>query len=190
MLQYVQSQPDPIATATFGRRYVFSEVLQHSLDLTTRVNLTFRPNLSLQFYAQPFIATGDYHGLKELVRARSLDYIVYGTTPGSTLQCVDAQQRTMSCDGAVASYQADPDGPGPRSSVKVDNLDFNSRSLNGNAVLRWEYRPGSTMFFVWTTSCSAGVRDPRFSAGNDMRRLCQGPSDNVFAIKANYWLSF
>jgi hypothetical protein len=190
MLQYVQSQSDATATGTFGRRYVFSEVLQHSLDLTTRVNLTFRPDLSLQFYAQPFIATGDYHGFKELVRARSLDYIVYGTTAASTLQCFDGAQRSMSCDGAVSYYVADPDGAGPRPSVRISSNDFNSRSLNGNAVLRWEYRPGSTMFFVWTTSCSAGVSDPRFSAGNDMRRLCQGPSDNVFAIKANYWMSF
>jgi len=74
--------------------------------------------------------------------------------------------------------------------VRIGNRDFNSRSLNGNAVLRWEYRPGSTMFFVWSTTCAAGASDPRFSAGDDVRRLCQGPSDNIFAIKANYWLSF
>ncbi len=190
ILQYVQSQADASATSTFGRRYVFAEILQYSLDLTTRVNVTFRPNLSLQFYAQPFVATGDYHGLKELARARSMDYIVYGTTTGSTLQCLNAQEQATTCDHRAASYLADPDGAGPRPSVKIANNDFNSRSLNGNAVLRWEYRPGSTMFFVWATSCSAGTSDPRFNAGNDVRRLCQGPSDNVFAVKANYWLSF
>jgi hypothetical protein len=190
MLQYVQSQSDASAVNTFGRQYVFSEVLQHTLDLTTRLNVTFRPNLSLQFYAQPFVATGDYHGFKELARSRSMDYLVYGTTAASTLQCFDERQQAVGCEGMVSYYLGDPDGSGPRPSVRINNRDFNARSLNGNAVLRWEYRPGSTMFFVWTTSCSAGVGDPRFSAGDDVRRLCQGPSDNVFAIKANYWLSF
>jgi hypothetical protein len=191
-LQYVQSQTDATAAATYGRQYVFSEVTQHSLDLTTRLNLTFRPNLSLQLYTQPFVATGDYHDLKELARSGTLDHIIYGRTAGSTLQCFDARDRSVACDaGTAPAYAiADADGAGPRKSVRVANPDFSSRSLNGNAVLRWEYRPGSTMFFVWSTACALGSGDPRFSAGDDVRRLCQGPSDNIFAVKANYWVSF
>jgi hypothetical protein len=191
-VQYVQTQTDVAATTTYGRQYVFSEVKQYSLDLTTRINLTFRPNLSLQLYTQPFIATGDYHDLKELARAGSLDYVIYGNTPGSTLQCFDARDRAVACGSSAAPAYAvaDADGAGTRKSVRVSNPDFNSRSLNGNAVLRWEYRPGSTMFFVWSTACSLGSADPRFSAGDDVRRLCQGPTDNIFAVKANYWVSF
>jgi hypothetical protein len=191
-VQYVQSQTDPAASATYGKQYVFSEVVQYALDVTTRLNVTFRPNLSLQIWTQPFIATGDYHELKELARAGSLDYVMYGRTPGSTLECRDAKDQVVSCQlrSGIATYVADPDGAGPRRSVRVGNQDFNSRSLNGNAVLRWEYRPGSTMFFVWSTSCSTGTSDPRFNAGSDMRRLCQGPTDNILAVKANYWLSF
>jgi hypothetical protein len=191
-VQYVQAQADVAATSTYGRQYVFSEVKQHSLDLTTRLNLTFRPNLSLQLYTQPFIATGDYHDFKELARAGSLDYVIYGSTQGSTLQCFDEQDRAVACgSSSTPAYAiADADGGGPRRSVRVSNPDFNSRSLNGNAVLRWEYRPGSTMFFVWSTACSLGSGDPRFSARDDVRRLCQGPTDNIFAVKANYWVSF
>jgi hypothetical protein len=191
IFQFVQSQTDATATSTFGRQYVFAQVEQRSLDLTTRLNVTFRPNLSLQLYTQPFVATGDYHGLKELARPRSLDYIEYGQTAGSTLQCLDAQSRAASCtSGNVAFYTADPDGTGPRRSVTINNNDFKSRSLLGNAVVRWEYRPGSTLFFVWSSNCSAGASDPRFRSSQDLRQLCAGPSDNVFAIKANYWLSF
>jgi hypothetical protein len=191
-LQYVQSQADAVATATFGRQYIMSEVEQHSLDLTTRVNVTFRPNLSLQLYAQPFIATGDYHEFKELERASSLDYFVYGQSGASTLQCFNAKDQSIGCDRQtdIAYYVGDSDGPGARRSVRINNRDFDSRSLVGNAVLRWEYRPGSTMFFVWSSNCSAGTGDPRFSATDGVRRLCAGPSNNIFAIKANYWLSF
>lgn len=191
-LQYVQSRDDAAAAATYGRQYVMSEVAQHSLDLTTRLNVTFRPNLSLQLYAQPFVATGDYHDLKELARASSLDYIVYGKSGVSTLACFTAKDQQVDCEPQtdVAYYVGDSDGPGPISSIRIANRDFDARSLNGNAVLRWEYRPGSTLFFVWSTSCAAGTDDPRFSASDGMRRLCAGPSNNIFAVKANYWLSF
>ena len=191
LLQYVQSQSDAAATSTFARQYIFSAIEQHSLDLTTRVNVTFRPNLSLQFYAQPFIATGDYDAFKELTRPRSLDYVVYGRTGSSTLACFNARDLAVSCDvSGVAYYVGDPDGIGGRRSVRIANRDFDSRSLSGNAVMRWEYRPGSTVFFVWSSSCAAGTSDPRFNATEAVRRLCAGPSDNVFAVKANYWLSF
>jgi hypothetical protein len=72
---------------------------------------------------------------------------------------------------------------------RIGNPDFSYRSLRGNAVLRWEYRPGSTLFLVWTTACSAYQSNPRFDAVGDMRNLCQGRSDNVVAVKMNYWLS-
>jgi hypothetical protein len=181
--QYVRGLTDATAEATLGRRYVFAEILQHSLDLTTRLNVTVTPSLSLQLYLQPFVATGEYRRFKELVAPRTTDFLVYGEAPGSSLTPV------TNPDGSVAAYDLDPDGAGPRSVVRLGNPDFSSRSLRGNAVLRWEYRPGSTLFLVWTTACSSFGSNPAFNAGQDFRQLCQGKSDNVFAVKLNYWLS-
>ena len=62
--------------------------------------------------------------------------------------------------------------------------------MRGNSVLRWEYRPGSTLYFVWTQNCSAYGSDATFNASQDVRQLCQGRSNNVFAVKANYWFSW
>jgi len=184
MIQYVASSADPTAGATYGRRYVFADILQRSLDLTGRLNVTVSPTLSLQLYAQPFIATGDYRRFKELLAARTTDYLVYGEAAGSTTHPV------TDTAGAVVGYELDPDGSaGARPVAFAPNLDFSYRSLRGNAVLRWEYRPGSTLFLVWTTSCSSSSSSPSFDALNDVRRLCQGRSDNVFAVKLNYWMS-
>jgi hypothetical protein len=180
---FLTRQDDPLNTAMFGGQYVFAGIRQKSLDFTTRLNVTFSPALSLQFFVQPFIATGAYGDFKELTAPRTTDFIRYGLTPGSTL----AVNRDPA--GAVVSYDADPDGPGARPSVHIDNPDFSYRSLRGNAVLRWEYRPGSTAFFVWTQSCGFFSTNPRFSPGADVGRLCQGKSNNVVAIKLNYWLS-
>jgi hypothetical protein len=66
--------------------------------------------------------------------------------------------------------------------------DFNVRSLIGNAVLRWEYRPGSTIFLVWQRRQSNEVIRGDFDFGRDLGALFDAPSDNRFIIKVNYWL--
>ena len=66
--QYVQTVADPLATNTFGNRYVFAELDQTTISMDTRVEWTFTPTLSLQMYAQPFVATGRYENFKELAR--------------------------------------------------------------------------------------------------------------------------
>jgi len=182
-VQWVGWRDDSTATATFGRRYLFAEIFQRTLDLTTRLNVTLTPTLSVQLYVQPFIATGDYRRFKELSAPRTADYLTYGVTAGST-----SSDRLDSL-GRLVGHFLDPDGAGPRDSAYVRNPDFSSRSLRGNAVLRWEYRPGSTLYLVWTTNCSAYESSPRFSATSDVGRLCQGRADNVFAVKLNYWMS-
>jgi hypothetical protein len=182
--QYVRDQSDPAATATFGRQYVFAEVLRRTLDLTTRLSLTLTPSLSLQLYAQPFVGTGDYVRFKELTAARTTEYLVYGARPGSALQPVAGP------GGSIVYYLADADGAtGPRRSVLIPNPDFSYRSLRTSAVMRWEWRPGSTFFLVWTGNCSARLPDPAFTVVDDVRHLCRGHSDNVFGVKLNYWLS-
>jgi hypothetical protein len=65
--------------------------------------------------------------------------------------------------------------------------DFNFKSLRGNAVLRWEYLPGSTLFFVWTQSRSDFEEMGDFQFGHSMQRLFRAPGENIFMIKATYW---
>jgi hypothetical protein len=52
-------------------RYVFGHLDQTTTSMTTRVNYTVTPNLSVQIYAQPFVSAGVYSGYKELVRPRA-----------------------------------------------------------------------------------------------------------------------
>ena len=62
------------------------------------------------------------------------------------------------------------------------------RSLVGNAVLRWEYRPGSTLFLVWQRQQRGRIGDGSFDFGRDLGALFDAPADNVFMVKVNYWL--
>jgi hypothetical protein len=67
------------------------------------------------------------------------------------------------------------------------NPDFNFRSLRGNAVLRWEYLPGSTLFFVWTQSRQDVEDIGDFAFHRSLDRLLGAKADNIFMIKATYW---
>ena len=91
-------------------------------------------------------------------------------------------------------YTADPSGdcaaPGGASAqaFTFDNPDLNVRSLRGNAVLRWEYRPGSTIFFVWQQQRAGSRAFGDFDFGRDANAVFQQRPDNIFVIKASYWI--
>lgn len=173
--QYVSTVDDPVATHTYGARYVFADLEQTTLSMETRLNVTFTPDLSLELYAQPFIATGDYSTLKELKNPGTFDFTRYG---------IDAGQVTVDEDG---NSTVDPDGTGPAESFTIYNRDFNRVSLRGTGVLRWEWRPGSTLFLVWQQNRSSSNGYGDFDLGRDAEELFAGDAHNVFMVKATYW---
>ena len=80
----------------------------------------------------------------------------------------------------------DPDGPGPAEDFSFGDPDFNLKSLRGTVVLRWEFRPGSTIYAVWTTN-RAGYSNPGdFRFSRDWEELWQAEGDNVFLFKFSY----
>jgi hypothetical protein len=177
--QYVTTIDDPFATDFYGKRYVFSNLLQQTVSMETRLDVTFTPDLTLQLYAQPFISSGAYTAFKEFDAPRQIHKTVYGAGKG-----------TINTTGSGESliYTIDPDGAGPSSPFTLANPDFNFRSLRGTAVLRWEYRPGSTLFFVWNQVRSDAVSVGDFDFTRDRQALFSAHPDNVFVVKMNYYL--
>ncbi|GMV06636.1 MAG: hypothetical protein AMXMBFR53_29120 [Gemmatimonadota bacterium] len=174
--QYVTRVEDATASSTHGRRYVFADLKQTTLSIDTRLNLTFTPDLTLEIYAQPFLASGDYGALKELRAPRSFDFDRYGLDRGSI--SVDAE----------GDYLIDPDGTGPAAAFTVSDRDFSRVSLRGTGVLRWEWRPGSTLFLVWQQSRADELDGGRFEFGRGSRAMFGADADNVFMLKATYWI--
>jgi hypothetical protein len=182
--QYVQRVGDELAATTFRSRYVFADVEQTIVSLDTRVDWTFTPNLSLQVYAQPFVNSGKFSRYKEFATPGTFDFAVYGRDRGT----IAANQACGASAGAANVFTVDPDGTGPAGCFQVPNRDFNFRSLRGNAVLRWEYRPGSALFFVWQQVRSEEEAYGSFSFRRDAGAAFRAPAQNVFLIKATYWL--
>ncbi len=173
--QYVDTFSDPTAINTYGKRYVFGELDQKTLSASIRLNWTFTPHLSLQLYVQPLISAGDYTNFKELAAPGTYYFNIYGENGSS----FDPETNT-----------ADPDGNGPAQPIEIGNPDFNVKSLRGNAVLRWEYLPGSVIYFVWTQTRSEAEEIGDFKFEESMTKMVAAEPDNIFMIKVTYWLNF
>jgi hypothetical protein len=179
--QYVAAVDDALAAETFGRRYVFATLDQTTLGLETRLNWTFTPKLTLQLFAQPFVTAAHFDGYKELAAPRGFAFAVYGRDRGTIAE-------------VAQGWEIDPDGAGPAAAFTVGERfgqrDFVLRSLRGNAVLRWEWRPGSTMYLAWQQSRENNDVGPGdFRLGRDRAALFGAAPDNVFVFKLTYWLN-
>jgi hypothetical protein len=136
-----------------NRQDIFGEQYNRRFDMTARGTLTFTKDLSLQVYAQPFIAAVDYRNFKRLVPPDAYEYV----------------------DASVYDEA-------------VERPDFNWKSFNSNVVLRWEYRPGSTLYLVWTQAREAYDNVGTFKFDHDMNGLFDTVAGNTFLVKANYRL--
>jgi hypothetical protein len=67
--------------------------------------------------------------------------------------------------------------------------DFNVRSFRSNLVLRWEWRPGSTLYVVWQQDREADALRRARTGVSDLFRSFGAAGDNSFAVKASFWLS-
>jgi Domain of unknown function (DUF5916) len=172
-VQWVDAFDDPAASATYGKRYIFAEMRQKEFSSSIRANWTFSPELSLQVYVQPLISSGDYFNYKYLAKANSYSFKRFG----SALQSIDD------------TYTADADGNGPGQEYSWDNPDFTVTSLRGNAVLKWEYNPGSALYFVWTQNRFDYENNGHFRFNKPIvERFFDYRPDNIFLVKLTYWM--
>lgn len=183
--QYVTSTSTLTYDPTFGRRYLFAELDRRSVSMVTRVDWTFSPTLTLQLYAQPLLSSGDYLEYKQLAAAESYQFL--GFEPGSAQALEDGISCSSNICNVDGTQHVDFDGDG-RTDYSFSDRDFNLRSLIGNAVLRWEYRPGSTIFLVWQRQQVDRALIGDFDLSRDAGALFDAPADNRFIIKMNYWL--
>jgi len=178
--QFVTSGVDSTATEFFGRRYIFAHLKRREFSMNTRVNVAFTPNLTLEAFAQPLISAGEYATFRQFA------------SPGeSELFDLTPDQITATGEGGNRLYTVDADGPSGSAAqpIQFSAPDFNFRSLRGNAVLRWEYRPGSTLFFVWQQNRSQQAPVGDFDFSRDRRALFSAHPDNIFLVKATYWFA-
>jgi hypothetical protein len=179
---FVQNR-DPaqyIRTLTAGGqpRYLMGELSQRTAILVVRAGYAITKTMSVDVYAQPFASVGDYRQLREVVAPRAPRFVDRMSTFGPD---------RLTFDAASGQYRVDADANGTVDFSTADP-DFAVREFRANTVLRWEYRPGSTLFVAWSQA-----RDDRTfvpgggSVSDDAQRLFGVVPRNVVQVKATFW---
>jgi hypothetical protein len=174
IMQYVETNAmdsDP--------RYLFAELDQKTLSFTFRVNYTINPELTLEFYGQPFVSAGKYNHFKRTTNTHA------ETFRGRYHEYAGSEITYNAADNA---YMIDENIDGTMD-YSIGNPDFNFRQFRSNLVIRWEYKPGSTLFLVWSQGRTSADSNGRFSYGNDMKDLFGVVPHDVFLLKFSYWFS-
>jgi len=174
--QYVTTFTGGGPAATYGSRYVFARIDQSTFLMQLRANYTIGPDLTLELYGEPFAASGRYYGLGELAAARTFRLREYGTSGGGT---------TLARDSAGDYTITDNGGA---DTLRIANPDFNILSFRSNAVLRWEWRPGSTLYLVWAQNKFGYQPTARLVGFGDLADSFGARGDNFFAVKVSYWI--
>jgi len=167
-LQYV-SQHD----FSLDKRYVFARIDQKTFGVTLRFNLSLTPDLSIQFYGQPFVSSGHYTNFKRITSPRAAEYsdrfhiFTESELTQNGFYSIDENQ-----DGIMDYSFSDPD--------------FNFLQFRSNLVIRWEYKPGSSLYLVWSQGRTGYMPYGEYSFMNNMQEMFAVYPHNVFLIKFSY----
>ncbi|WP_106794176.1 DUF5916 domain-containing protein [Aquimarina sp. Aq78] len=157
-------------------RYILSKLDQDTFSLAFRLNYTINPNLSIQYYAEPYISKGVYNDFgymnDPLARSQSKQLALFSEDQ----IYYNAQNNTYDVDetlDAIVDYS-------------FNIPDFSFAQFRSNLVVRYEYKPGSEIFLVW----AQGITDYRRPTGSLYRsfdnQIFSKQPNNTFLIKATY----
>ena len=169
-MQYVdQQEPDGV------ERYIFGSIDQRTFSMSLRFDLILTPEMTIQFWGQPFIASGDYTDFK------------YTTDPQADkftdrFHTYTSQEINYLEDWGV--YDVNETATGLN--YQIDNPDFNLKEFLSNLVFRWEYRPGSYLYLVWSQTRSGADPWGSFHFGEDFSDMWDIHPTNVVLLKLSY----
>jgi hypothetical protein len=169
-LQYVETK-----SLNGSNKYIMGLINQNTLGATFRVDYYITPELSLQYYGSPFASVGKYSELKEITDSKADKYSDRFSLLNTTFSEADN------------SYNVAANGDEPAYSIA--NPDFTFSQFRSNLVFRWEYRPGSQLYFVWANERTSQKNGTHSSVNEAMGNLGDAFPNNIFQIKLSYWFS-
>jgi len=172
------SKTQYVAQTTFGNdpRYITANLDQRTLSMSVRLDYNINPNLTIQYYGQPFISRGRYNAFNKISNPTAKSY-------KDRIDVFNPNQIAFNAAGDLYNVDENADGS---TDYNIQNPDFSFVQYRSNLVLRWEYIPGSEIFLVWSQGMD-GSANPQANLfrGLDSQILDQKP-ENIFLIKATY----
>ncbi|MCP4728306.1 MAG: carbohydrate binding family 9 domain-containing protein [bacterium] len=161
------------------KHYLLASVSQKIFHFTTRLYYNITPGLTIQYYGMPFIGSGHYTDYKYAADVKSPQFSERFRSYG--------EDRLYYHD-EVKTYYLDVNG-NSNIDFQFRNPDFNSFQFRSSLVLRWEYDPGSTLYFVWTQSRLGTGPEGDFRFGRGFEDLKNTTPDNILLLKISKWFS-
>ena len=170
-LQYITE------TSCMGNpRYIFGSIDQKVIGLSLRLNLNITPELTIQYWGQPFFATGNYTDFKMITDPLAENYEDrFHVFEGPEIEFFD--------EDSYCHVDENKDGI---PDFYIDYPDFNVKEFKFNLVARWEFRPGSIIYLVWSQGRSGFDSYGDFRFNRDMTDLYQVHPENIFLVKFSY----
>jgi hypothetical protein len=169
-LQYVTQQDYSNKTD-----YIFARIHQKTLSASLRINYIITPNLSIQYWGQPFLASGKYTEFKRITDSRANNYTDrFSLLNNNELSYIASDDQYRVADQAGNQL------------YMFDQPDFNTKEFLSNMVIRWEYLPGSTIYLVWSQTRNQSISNGNFSFNNDITKLFDDKPYNVFLLKMSF----
>ncbi len=166
-----------VATKSFGSksRYINASIEQNTASVSLRLNYSFRPNLSLQYYGQPYVSNGDYSEFKRI------------TDPSNSIyedRFQNFTEEELTIDDPSGDYLVDENLDGTVDYSFTDPS-FDFLQFRSNLVMRWEYKPGSAFFLVWNKERTENPNLDRFTFSQTVDNFLDPVSQasNIFLLK-------
>jgi hypothetical protein len=156
------------------REYVVGKLDRKTISSTIRAEFFVTPEFSLQYYGNPYASSGKFLDYRKVADSKSKD--------------LNRRFLPLSVAGYDQQYVVD-ENHNPVISLSSANPDFNFQEFRSNFVARWEYKTGSTVYFVWTNNRSRyeSIYEP--SVINSLKGISKVKAQNAFMIKLSYWFS-
>jgi hypothetical protein len=155
-------------------RYMYGCIDQKVISMSFRINFNLTPDLTLQYWGQPFIASGRFYKYKYITDPMATEY-------HNRFNEYSPSQITLEDD----YYSIDENNDGV-SDYGFDKPDFNVQEFLSNLVVRWEYNPGSSVYLVWSQTRSGSNSTGMMDYADNLGDLFSERPSNVFLIKFSY----
>lgn len=155
-------------------RYVVGEIDQTTMRVSLRMTYMVTPNLSIQYWGQPFGTSGRYGDYKYITNGSASEYTErFVSIPASSIMLKEDQ------------YEIDENNDGT-TDLTFNKPDFNFGQFRSNMVMRWEYIPGSTFFLVWTQERNGAFYDQGNAVNEKYSFDFSQKPHNIFLLKYTY----
>ncbi|MFC1555658.1 DUF5916 domain-containing protein [candidate division KSB1 bacterium] len=160
-------------------RYIMGRLDQQTFGLTFRFDYAISPEMTIQYYGQPFVSAGSYTRFKHITDPHASSY---------SDRFHEYQGNDVSYETKLGQHVFDENSDGDADYL-IPDPDFNFREFRSNLVFRWEYKPGSVAYLVWAQDRSGSTRNGDFAISDDIDALFNIHPRHIFLLKLSYWFS-